>query len=106
MIVPSIERNGETIALTDLEAYGIFKYYSTKFRMPEVKAFIQERLNLETKEILTEDECYALAGEYENETQKGFTDCYAMAQVVIPYLKKKGVEVKKRIEDFISCSEI
>ena len=106
MIVPSIERNGNVITLTENEAYSIFKYYSTKFRMPEVRSFIQERLNLEAKDILTEDECYALAGEYENETLKGFTDCYAMAQVVIPYLKKKGVEVKERIEDFISCSEI
>ena len=86
------------IELTDTELYQAYRKYCVNSYMFDVKDFI--RTYLKNNENIKTAYVREMAELFFDEKNNELTDIYAMARVVIPYLKCIGISCNYTVEDF------
>ena len=97
-----INRGGIDYELTQQETYQAHVEYVTQMYAIDVMSFIINHLKI--KDIHKQIEpihFYKMAQLFYDEKLNEYTNIYAMAKAVIPYLKRIGVECEYETDDFI-----
>ena len=87
--------------LTEEEEYATYDEVCRKLMIVDIKVFISKELCISDVSVLTTSDYETMAVNVISFRNKGYSDTYSLASVIIPYLRNKGIDVKFSEVEFI-----
>lgn len=99
------EVNGNTfeIELTSKELYETYKEYKSDAYIQDVNYFL-DIIDITRDKIMDEDKRKLATEFYDEKLSSEYTNDYAMARTVIPFLRRVGLKCSYNIKDFEGTS--